>query len=291
MIWAMNTPAESVTFVGQYFDIVVWGAPAMLTLYAANGWFIGMQDSRLPMAIAIIQNVVNIVASLFFVFVLHWKIEGIAAGTLIAQWSGALMAAAGMVWLRRRTSASWAAAGLPESSAETDASASLGQDCNQQNAAPATQSNDAATGNHAAADADRVSLRNFFAVNRDIFLRTLCLVAVNLYFVSAGGRQGSLILAVNALLMTLYTLFSYFMDGFAYAGEALCGKYYGAGDSASFRLLVRRLYVWGAAMTVVFTVLYAVGGQDFLGLLTSDTHVVRAAMRYLPWAVAIPSVV
>lgn len=87
MIWAMNTPAESVTFVGQYFDIVVWGAPAMLTLYAANGWFIGMQDSRLPMAIAIIQNVVNIVASLFFVFVLHWKIEGIAAGTLIAQWS------------------------------------------------------------------------------------------------------------------------------------------------------------------------------------------------------------
>ena len=104
-----------------------------------------------------------------------------------------------------------------------------------------------------------------------------------------GARgQGSLILAVNALLMTLYTLFSYFMDGFAYAGEALCGKYYGAGDSASFRLLVRRLYVWGAAMTVVFTVLYAVGGQDFLGLLTSDTHVVRAAMRYLPWAVAIP---
>ena len=288
MIWAMNTPAESVTFVGQYFDIVVWGAPAMLTLYAANGWFIGMQDSRLPMAIAIIQNVVNIVASLLFVFVLHWKIEGIAAGTLIAQWSGALMAAAGMVWLRRRTSASWAAAGASESSAETDASASLGQDCNQQNAAPATQSNDAATGNHAAADADRVSLRNFFAVNRDIFLRTLCLVAVNLYFVSAGGRQGSLILAVNALLMTLYTLFSYFMDGFAYAGEALCGKYYGAGDSVSFRSLVRRLYVWGAAMTVVFTVLYAVGGQDFLGLLTSDTHVVRAAMRYLPWAVAIP---
>lgn len=198
------------------------------------------------------------------------------------------MAAAGMVWLRRRTLARWNADATAESSPETDNSTAAVSDDNHIEAAAVTQQNDAATGNHAAADADRVSLRNFLAVNRDIFLRTLCLVAVNLYFVSAGGRQGSLILAVNALLMTLYTLFSYFMDGFAYAGEALCGKYYGAGDSASFRLLVRRLYVWGAAMTVVFTVLYAVGGQDFLGLLTSDTHVVRAAMRYLPWAVAIP---
>lgn len=288
MIWAMNTPAESETFVGQYFDIVVWGAPAMLTLYAANGWFIGMQDSRLPMTIAIIQNVVNIVASLLFVFVLHWKIEGIAAGTLIAQWSGALMAAAGMVWLRRRTLARWNAAATAGSSPETDNSTAAVSDDNHIEAAAATQQNDAATGNHAATDADRVSLRNFLVVNRDIFLRTLCLVAVNLYFVSAGGRQGALILAVNALLMTLYTLFSYFMDGFAYAGEALCGKYYGAGDRASFRSLVHRLYAWGAVMTVLFTAIYIVGGQDFLGLLTSDAYVVRAAMRYLPWAVAIP---
>ena len=107
-------------------------------------------------------------------------------------------------------------------------------------------------------------------MNSDIFLRTVCLVAVNLYFTSAGARQGATILAVNALLMQLYLLFSYFLDGFAYAGEALGERYWGARDAGAFREVVGRLFVWGAGMTVLFTTLYVVGGMPFLRLLTDE---------------------
>ena len=128
----------------------------------------------------------------------------------------------------------------------------------------------------------------FFRVNKDIFLRTLCLVAVNFFFTSAGGKQGAMMLAVNTLLMTLFTLFSYLMDGFAYAGEALSGKYYGAGDKEGLHITVRRLFGFGVIMALMFTAVYVFGGVGFLRLLTSDTAVVTAAQPYLFWAYLIP---
>ena len=117
-------------------------------------------------------------------------------------------------------------------------------------------------------------------VNRDLFLRTLCLVAVNLFFTSAGARQGDLMLSVNTLLMTFFTLFSYVMDGFANAGEALCGRRSGE--------VVRHLFRWGWLMVVLFTVVYTLGGRGFLSLLTDEARVVDASMAYLPWALLIP---
>ena len=128
----------------------------------------------------------------------------------------------------------------------------------------------------------------FLRVNSDIFLRTLCLVAVNLYFTSAGARQGATILAVNALLLQLYLLFSYIMDGFAYAGEALGGRFWGARNGQAFREVVGRLFVWGAGMTVLFTILYVVGGMSFLRLLTDEDSVVSAAREFVWWAYLIP---
>ena len=131
-------------------------------------------------------------------------------------------------------------------------------------------------------------MRRFFGVNRDIFLRTLCLVAVNFYFLSAGASQGAVVLAVNTLLMQLFTLYSYVMDGFAFAGEALCGKHYGARNHKEFGRTVRRLFAWGAALTAAYTLVYAVGGTGFLALLTDEPNVVAAAADYAPWAVLIP---
>ena len=93
---------------------------------------------------------------------------------------------------------------------------------------------------------DSEPLKRFFSLNRDIFLRTVCLVAVNLFFTAAGSRESTLVLAVNTLLMTLFTIFSYFMDGFAYAAEALSGKYYGAGNKVAFREVVRRTMGFGS---------------------------------------------
>lgn len=250
-------PTEEVrAFTVTYFNICIWGAPATLGLFGLNGWFIGMQNSRVPMAIAITQNVVNILASLCFVFGLGMKVEGVALGTLIAQWCGFLM---GLFLCLRyvdlslcRVFKGWKVSGK-----------SL---------------------------FDRQSMLRFFEVNRDIFFRTICIVSVMLFFTSAGSWQGEVILAVNTLLMQLYLLVSYVMDGFANAGEALSGKYYGAGDRSSLRLTVRRLFVWATLMATGFTVVYVLGGKPFLGLLTDEPSVVEASADYVWWAYLIPFV-
>ena len=258
----MNTPEASWDYVATYFRIVIWGAPAMLGLYGLTGWFIGMQDTRTPMVVAILQNIVNILTSLSLAFALGWGITGVATGTLLAQWIGFLVALLS-AWKR----------------------------VNKINKARKVMSLGQSTW---ASLTHILSVKgawiDFFLVNKDIFLRTLCLIAVNFYFTSAGGKQGTMLLAVNTLLMTLFTIFSYVMDGFAYAGEALSGKYYGAGDKQGLRITIRRLFAFGGLMTLMFTCLYVIGGTGFLHLLTDDATVVEAARPYLPWACLIPVV-
>lgn len=128
----------------------------------------------------------------------------------------------------------------------------------------------------------------FFQVNRDIFLRTLCLVIVTLFFTSAGAARGEVVLAVNTLLMQLFTLFSYVMDGFAYSGEALAGNYIGAGNRNVLHRTVRQLFLWGIGLSTGFTLLYFFGGKAFLGLLTNETSVIQEAGNYFYWILAIP---
>lgn len=245
----MNPAPEVASLASTYFKILIWGAPAMLGLFSLSGWFIGLQNSRMPMMVAITQNVVNIAASLLFVFVLGMKVEGVAFGTLIAQYGGfsfALFMALRNRMLRLRLgfwlSTSW----------------------------------------------NRDAMRRFFSVNRDIFFRTLCLVSVMFFFTSAGSWQGEIVLAVNTLLMQMYMLFSYVMDGFAYAGEALGGRSYGAADHKALRATVRQLFLWGAFMTLGFTLVYALGGEAFLLLLTDEPNVISAASSYFFWAMLLP---
>ena len=252
MLWLMSPTDNVLSLVHVYYYIVIWGAPAMLGLYSLSGWFIGMQNTRIPMAISILQNVVNIIVSLLLVYVIGLKVEGVALGTVVAQYAGFFVALA-FLWrfyrkLFRKT-------------------------------------NDACDRPHS----EGLSHIAFLRVNRDIFLRTLCLVAVNLYFTSAGARQGAEILAVNTLLMQLYLLFSYILDGFAYAGEALGGRYWGAKDGYAYNDVVRRLFGWGALMTVVFTSIYVIGGMPFLRLLTDEPSVVEASKAYVWWAYLVPA--
>lgn len=245
-------PTDEVRILATlYFHICIWGAPAMLGLYGLTGWFIGMQNSRIPMYIAITQNIVNIIASLSLVYLCGMKVEGVALGTLIAQYAGLFMGLA--LWWKHYGKLKRFLKG--------------GKNIWQKEA-----------------------MYRFFQVNRDIFLRTLCLVAVTLFFTSAGASQGEIILAVNTLLMQLFTLFSYVMDGFAYAGEALSGRYIGARNREAFTDTVRHLFGWGVVMAVFFTLVYALGGNAFLGLLTDDKEVIAAADTYFYWALAVPAV-
>ncbi len=244
----LSTTEEVEQLASTYFRICIWGAPAVLGLYSFSGWFIGMQNSRYPMFIAITQNIVNIGMSLLLVYGLEMKIEGVALGTLIAQYAGLLMAY--LLWKHRY-------ANLRK---HTDWQILF----------------------------DREAMSRFFRVNRDIFFRTLCLVAVTVFFTSAGAAQGEVVLAVNTLLMQLFTLFSYIMDGFAYAGEALAGKYIGADDRTSLHRTVRQLFGWGIGLSLAFTLLYGIGGQSFLGLLTDEVSVIAASESYFYWVLAIP---
>ncbi len=242
-----TTPAIQ-ELASLYFSICIWGAPAVLGLYSFSGWFVGMQNSRFPMYIAIVQNIVNILSSLFFVFVWNLGVAGVALGTLIAQYSGLLMASALWFYFYRRLwkKIIWKAWGQYE------------------------------------------AMRSFFRLNRDIFFRTMCLLAVTTYFTSRGAEQGEVILAVNTLLMQLFTLFSYIMDGFAYAGEALTGRYIGAHNKKELYHMIRNLFFWGFGLAAAFTCLYAIGGTPFLGLLTNEANVLEAAADYFYWVLAIP---
>lgn len=244
----IQTTEEVERLATLYFRICIWGAPAMLGLYGFAGWFIGMQNSRFPMYIAITQNIVNIAASLCFVYLFHMKVAGVAWGTLTAQYAGFLMAL--LLWRRYY-------GGLKKHVAWHEV-------------------------------LRKEAMLRFFQVNRDIFLRTLCLVIVTLFFTSAGAAQGEIVLAVNTLLMQLFTLFSYIMDGFAYSGEALVGKYVGANNRLALYRTVRQLFIWGVGLSTGFTLLYFFGGKSFLGLLTNETSVIREAGNYFYWVLAIP---
>lgn len=244
----IQTTEEVERLATLYFRICIWGAPAMLGLYGFAGWFIGMQNSRFPMYIAITQNIVNIAASLCFVYLFHMKVAGVAWGTLTAQYAGFLMAL--LLWRRYY-------GGLKKHVAWHEV-------------------------------LKKEAMLRFFQVNRDIFLRTLCLVIVTLFFTSAGAAQGEIVLAVNTLLMQLFTLFSYIMDGFAYSGEALVGKYVGANNQPALYRTVRQLFIWGVGLSTGFTLLYFFGGKSFLGLQTNEISVIREAENYFYWVLAIP---
>lgn len=135
---------------------------------------------------------------------------------------------------------------------------------------------------------EKSGIKRFFSINFDIFLRTVCLIAVTLWFTREGSRQGITMLAVNTLLMQYFIIFSYFMDGFAFAGEALAGRYLGASDAGSFRLTVNRLLRWGTGIAFLFTILYVAGGDLLLHLLSDDAGVVASAHEFRWWAATIP---
>ena len=256
-LFFMRPSDEIRAFASVYFHVCVFGLPAALVMYGLTGWFIGMQDTRTPMTVSIFQNIVNIMTSLLLVYVFGMKVEGVALGTLTAQYSGLLLA---LYILRRKYASHYQLLSSQFTFKPGDYSSF----------------------------SYKHTLNRFFRVNRDIFLRTLFLVAVNAAFTSVGSRQGDVILAVNTLLFQFFTLYSYIMDGFAYAGEAICGKYYGAGNAPSFHACIRRLFAWGVIMTVVYTAAYYFGANDILHVLSNEQTVIEASEPYLLWVALIP---
>ena len=247
--------AEVIRLALIYFFVRIWAAPATLGMYAIKGWFIGMQDSKTPMWIAIFLNCVNIAASLLFVMVFHWDIFGVALGTVLANYSGLAL---GIIFLRRKFRHKH------ELSTFNFKPSTIKEALHWQD------------------------MKRFFKVNGDIFLRTLCLSGVFTFITAASSHISDQILAVDALLLQFFTLFSYIMDGFAYAGESLVGRHIGARQQRHLKLAVRLLILWGLALTVVFTGLYAAFGNQFLYIFTDQQDVIEAARKYMYWVLVIP---
>lgn len=243
-------PEESVLpYVYTYFRIVVWGAPAMLCTYALNGWIIGMQNTWWPMVVSIVTNVVNIAISTTLVLQGEMGIEGIAIGTLTAQWVGVLMLAGGAYFLFLRRG------DIPLALRVSELTTGIGK---------------------------------YFRTNVFIILRTLLLAVISVFFTSAGARMGVLPLAANALLYQFFSFFSYFIDGFAYAAEAIVGHSYGRKDRECVRRAIMWVVLWGFCIAVVVSVVYMVSGSSILHLLSDQPEVLAYAHDYLGWVYLLP---
>lgn len=240
--------AEVETLADSYFRIRIWAAPAALSLFVLSGWFLGMQNARYPMIIAISVNAFNILLSMFFVFVLKMKSDGVALGTALSQYLGLAIA---LILLFKKYKNLF---GLIRKMEITGLS----------------------------------SLAKFFKVNTDIFIRTFCIILVFTFFTSKSANINDTILAVNSLLIQLLLFFSFFIDGFAYAGEALVGKFFGARNILGLKNVVRLLFYWGAALALLFTLIYIPGVKMILKLLTSQIEIIESAHRYFIWIILVP---
>lgn len=229
----------------RYFMICVWGAPALLCTMAIKGWLLGLQNARLPMAISILENLLNIIFSFLAVFTFDTGFIGIAYGTLLAEWCSFLFAVILMVsfyskWIKR-----------------------ISVDELLKGA----------------------ELSRFFHVNSDIFFRSLLMLSVSFAVTSVGARAGDLVLAVNAFVMQLFMTFAYLLDGFAFSGEALAGKFYGAKDYQSMHAVVKRLFLWGGMVAVIFVMFYAPGLPYIVNVLTDQPEIRAGVLECRIWCV------
>ena len=241
---------EVQTLATQYFYIRIWAAPATLSLFAFKGWFIGMQDTVRPMICDLLVNAVNILLSIGLAF----GYAGLPALGFKGIAYGTLIAqwtgfAYASLAVWRRYGALFKAHPQP-------------------------------TENH--------GWKEFFVLNRDLIIRSLCMIAVYIGFTMISARYGDMMLAVGAILMKLLMIFSYFTDGFAYAGEALTGRFIGEGSPDGVRSTIRQTFVWSLGVTVLFFLVYGVGGVPLLRLMTSDPSVVDAGREFIPWLLLMP---
>ena len=252
---------EVAAFAREYFFIRIWAAPATLSLMALKGWFIGMQDTVSPMITDIVVNVVNMTVS--YVLAVYTPLEalGVAYGTLVAQFTGLLLALV-ICLFKYKTVVQDIVRLLCDKAIKL-----LGDK----------------------------EMQRFMSLNANLFVRSLCFMVVYVGFTSLASQYGDVELAVSTIMMKLFMLFSYFVDGFAYAGEALVGKEYGASRSLAsspHRLvrIVRLLFAWSLGVGLLFTLLFAVWSKECYLAMTNDIEVLSRLADYTLWLIAMPLV-
>jgi len=248
--WLVDASPEVERYTRIYFNIRIFTAPATLCLYAINGWFLGMQNARYPMIVAIVLNSLNIALDVFFVYSMDMTVDGVAMGTLIARYCGLVLA----VILLLNRYRNWINGYVHKLLLEIEA------------------------------------IKKFFSVNRDIFIRTLCLIFTFSFFTAKSAEFGNVILAANSILLQLWMIVSYGIDGFAYAAESLIGRYTGSDQQKRVNLAVKYCFIWGTGIGVLASLTYALFDVHILRLFTNQQNVIEVAMAYFLWTIAGPTV-
>lgn len=248
---------EVADFARNYFFIRIWAAPATLSLMAFKGWFIGMQDTISPMITDIVVNVVNMAVSYVLAVYTPMGALGVALGTVIAQFTGLTIA---VIILLAKYRHLWN--GLSPIRLAFDGS----------------------------------GMKRLLSLNGNLFIRSLCFMVVYVGFTSLASKYGDVELAVSTIMMKLFMLFSYFVDGFAYAGEALVGKEIGYRVSdngyrqSDMSRVVRLLFAWSLGVGVLFTLIFGLWSGAFYQAMTSDVIVLNRLADYTAWLIAMPIV-
>lgn len=233
---------------GEYFSIRIWSAPATLANYALIGWFIGLQNARVPLYIVLVINLTNIALDLIFVLILGMKVDGVAAASVLAEFAGVAVGISFAIAELRRRGGHLAMSHLTSLKEYSE----------------------------------------FFSINANLFIRTMALMFSFAFVTAAGARMGGLILAANAVLMNLLNLLAFALDGLAHAAEALVGRAAGAKDRQAVERSVQLTLRWSLAVAIGFSVLFWITGPTFVRILTDIPEVVEITLQYLPWMTVAP---
>lgn len=246
--YLLNGSEEVKELARTYFYIRIYAAPATLGLFVLMGWFVGLQNTVLPMILSITINALNIGFNLYFVQVLKMDVAGVALGTVLAQYGGLALG----IFIAFR------------------------------------KYKDKLQPLKMAVLIQIEQLSRFFTVNRDILIRSVLLILTLSFFTSESAGMGDQILAVNSMILQYFFVFSYFMDGFAYAGEALIGKHTGKNDQLMLRLTVKKLLMWGFILSFPFMLFYGIAHQSLFKLITDNDALIEMAKQYRIWMILIP---
>lgn len=250
VLWFVPCSSGVADFARQYFYIRIWAAPVTLSNMAIKGWLIGMQNSVGAMICDLTINITNIVLSYILAYHSSLGVIGVAWGTLIAQYTG-LMVGLIVITIKYRD-----IIGL----------INCRRACKME------------------------KMRHIFSLNGNLMLRSMCMLIIYVGFTSIAAKYGDTELAISSIMMKMFLLFSYFVDGFAYAGEALTGKYIGAKDKDNLILSIKYLFAWSIGIGLLFTLIYALAGTDTISLLTSDQSVIDGSQPYIIWLILMPIV-
>jgi multidrug resistance protein, MATE family len=233
-----------------YVRIRYWGTLPWLASAVLGGWLIGQRRVRAVLVVEVLANAIHIALDFALVLGLGWGVSGVAVATLASEGIKCAMLAG-------------VALSVPAARLLRE------------------RLRDAATW-------DGAALKNLFALNRDLFLRTLLLTAAMMIFTRSGAQQGPVILAANGILFQLFMLSTLILDGFESASQVLCGEAKGGRDRAKFRAVVKVSLIWGNALGLVIGLAYLAIGGPLAASFSTDPEVARTAANYTIWIALLP---